>query len=453
MEHVLIIGGGPAAISMAKILKGRKRVTIIRPEPHSMIYCAMPYVLEGIIPANKSLKKDSLVTETGASLIRDRVVRVDFDGREVCTEGGRKLSYDRLVIATGADPVVPRIHGSGLDGVFTFKTEDDMMRIAGYIDKGLRKAVVVGAGAIGVELAQALNSRGVETHLVDMEEQLLPNLLDRHMADEAEHELIGLGINLHLGKAVTALHGERFVRGLVLDDAHTIREEMTDGCSEDEHSSGMGLIVIFAVGMSPNVGIFAGTGLAVGKDGVLVNDRMETNIPGVYAAGDCVQYISAITGEVTPGKLATNAVPMGRLLARRILGSDETYPGFYNGAATKVGKYFLGGTGLSERSAAGRMDVMAGYAELTTAFPIMPTAGMVRAKIIAERGSHRIVGGQIVSEQPVTDKIDILTTAVRYGLTAEDLMMFCYSSQPYQSYFPAGNILVNASEDILRNAP
>jgi NADH dehydrogenase/NADH oxidase (H2O2-forming) len=452
MEHILIIGGGPAAISMARTLQGKKRVTIIRPEPHSMIYCAMPYVLEGIIPEHKSFKKDSLVTDTGAVLIRDEVTKVDFKEKCVHTKQGKLIAYDKLVIATGADPVIPSIMGSQLNGVFSFKTEEDMMRVAGYLNNGLKKAVVVGAGAIGIELAQALNARGVETHLVDLEEHILPNLLDREMVTEAERELISLGIYLHLGRKVVALRGESFVKEVVLDDNESLRVGKEDECSNGNESSGLELLVIFAVGMKPHVKMFEGTGLALGKDGILVNDKMGTNIQDVYAVGDCVQYKSAITGEVVPGKLATNAVPMGKLLARYLLGSDESYSGFYNGAATKVGKYFLGGTGLSERAAAKKMDIIVGYADLTTAFPIMPFAGIARMKLIAERASRKIVGGQIVSEQPVTDKVDLITMSIQSGFTVEELRLFSYSSQPYQSYYPAGNLLVNASEDLIRNA-
>jgi len=452
MEKVIIIGGGPAAISMAKILGGRKHVTIIRPENHSMIYCAMPYVIENIIPFNKTLKKDALVTDTGATLIRDRVEKVDFEHRHVHTETGKVYTYDKLVIATGADPVLPPVQGADLQGVLTFKTEDNLKRIVESAENGLKNAVVVGAGAIGIELAQALNGRGVQTHLVDMEEQVLPNLLDKEMAEEVKDELVRLGLTLHLGHKVLSLHGKRFVREVALDKGHTIHLGTADDCSEDQENDVTPSLVVFAVGMRPNVGIFEGTMLDIGRDGIVINDKMETTIEDVYAVGDCAQFTSAVTGDVSPGKLATNAVPMGKLLARNMLGSNERYSGFYNGAATKAGNYYVGGTGLSEKAASGKMEVIAGYADLTTAFPIMPSARSVRVKLIAERDSLRIVGGQIVSELPATDKVDLITMAVQFGLTARDLRMFSYSSQPYQSYFPANNLFVHAAEDILEHS-
>ncbi|MEA2102441.1 MAG: FAD-dependent oxidoreductase [Thermodesulfobacteriota bacterium] len=448
MEKILIIGGGPAAISMAKVMGKEKEVTIIRPEDHSMIYCAMPYVIEGILPLNKTLKKDDIVTETGAFLVRDKVERVAFDDKSVHTAKGDVYRYDKLVIATGADPVLPPVKGADLPGVVTFKTEDDLRYILEIADSGLKKAVVVGAGAIGIELAQALNARGVETHMVDMEDHALPNMLDDDMVREGMEELVRLGLRLHMNDKVVSLEGTHFVNNVVLDKGHDIPFQAADDCSDSDDM--VPSLVVFAVGMRPNVGIFADTGLDIGRGGIIINDRFETNIEDVYAVGDCTQFTSAITGDVLLGKLATNAIPMGKVLARNMLGANMHYQGFYNGAATKIGRYFLGSTGMSEKALAGKMEFITGSAELTTAFPVMPSAKPVRIKLVARKDDFRIVGGQVVSEESATDKVDLITMAIQNSLTIWDLIDFSYASQPYQSFFPASNLLVQAAEDILR---
>lgn len=441
---VLIIGGGPAAITIVKTLAGKKKAAVIRPEKHSMIYCAMPYVIEKILPMEKTFKKDELVTGTGAELIRDTVTRVDFGSKSVFTESGEKYGYNKLVIATGASPVVPPVQGRDLEGVMTFKTEADLRKILAGTENGLRRAVVIGAGAIGIELAQALKSVGMETHLVDMETQILPNLADGDIALEAQERLTAMGINLHLGERVTALKGEKAVRELVFESGKRIKLDTNgNGASTHEGSA----VVVFAVGVKADVTLFRDTDLEIGPDGIVVNEKMETNIKDVYAAGDCVQFKNAITGEITNGKLATNAVPMGRILAKNLLGESAVYEGFFNGAATKVEDLFIGGTGLSEKSAAGKFDIVTGSAELTTMFPIMPGASKVRLKLIADRATGRILGGQVSGGAPVADKVDLLTMAVQNGLTLEDAAMFSYSSQPYQSFFPADNLLVAAAQD------
>ena len=446
---LLVIGGGPAAITIAKNIQDKMKVGIIRPEDHSMIYCAMPYAIEGLLSLEKTLKKDAVVTDEKAELIRDKVVKVNFDAKTVETEESGEFAYGKLVIATGASPVMPPVEGHKLKGVMTFKTEEDLKEIIGLVDNGLEKAVVVGAGAIGIELAQALNERKVETHLIDMEEFVLPNMVDYEIAEEIQTSLIKSGINLHLKNKVTALKGTEAVEGVLLGNMQTIHFNQLDDCSKADENKLSGLVV-FAVGMRPSVELFKDTDLQIERDGIVINNKMETNLKDVYAIGDCCQFTSGITGEVLSGKLATNAVPMGRILANNLLGkNDRAYPGFFNGAATKINNYFIGGTGLSEKAARKFFDVEIGYAEFTTAFPIMPSAKKVRLKLIADKETHKIVGGQIISGEPVADQVDKITMAIQYGINLEQLADFSYASQPYQSFYPAHNLIVKAVEDIL----
>lgn len=448
---VLIIGGGPAAITICKILGQKKQVGVIRPEDYSMIYCAMPYVVEKILPVQKTFKKDELVTDTGATLIRDRVTHVNFETKTVETEDGQTLVYDKLIITTGASPVLPKLEGYNLKGVTTFKTEKDLRRIQAATENGTKKAVVVGAGAIGIELAQALNKIDIETHLVDAEAHILPNMMDHEMVEAAQTELVAGGVNLHLNNKVVALKGKEHVEEVMLEDGTAIDFRSADGCSEaDKAETGMGLVV-FAVGMRPNVELFRDTGMEIGRDGIIVNEKMETSIDDVYAAGDCVQFKSGITNEIISGKLATNAVPMGRVVARNLLGGNKAYKGFFNGAATKVENLFVGGSGISEKLSKDKFEVTVGYAELTTTFPIMPEARKVKMKLITDKKTKKIIGGQVVSGTPSADKVDLITMAIQHGLTVDDLMDFSYSSQPYQSFFPASNLLVAAAEDARAN--
>lgn len=438
---VLIIGGGPAAITIAKILGKKKRLGVIRPERFSMIYCAMPYAIEETVGLEKTFKQDSLVTAAGAELIRDKVVRVDFPGKMVVTEQGQQFTYEKLVIATGSVPFLPPLEGVAYEGVCVFKWEADLLRLNAAIkQEKLKKAVVVGAGAIGIELALAIRHCGLETHLVDMAETVLPNLLDSDMAAPAEDQLRQVGLQLHLGRKMEKIVGQQRAEAVVLDNGETI--ELTD----KENSYG---IVAFAVGMRANVDIFRETELKIGRLGIIVDHQMQTNIPDVYAVGDCVQFISGITGELTEGKLATNAVPMARMLAKNMLGEQRSYAGFYNGAATRVGEIYVGGTGLNENTAKKHFEIVVGCSELTTAFPIMPEAKPVKMKLIADKSNLRILGAQVVSGNPVTDKIDIITLAIQHKLTVNDLVGFSYSAQPYQSFFPASNLIVACAEEIL----
>ncbi len=445
---ILVIGGGPAAITIAKNIQDKMKVGIIRPEDHSMIYCAMPYAIEGLLPFEKTLKNDAIVTDAKAELIRDKVVAVNFAAKTVATEKSGDISYGKLIIATGATPVLPRIEGHNLKGVMTFKTEEDLKAIMKLVHNGLKKAVVVGAGAIGIELAQALNERKVKTHLIDMADYVLPNMVDYEIVEEAQKSLVKSGISLHLKSKVTALKGTEAVEKVLLENARAIHFDPLDHRNETNNNNLSGL-VIFAVGMKPDVELFKDTGLKIDKDGIVVNNKMETNVNDVYAIGDCCQFVSGITGEVLSGKLATNAVPMGRILANNLLGKDQVYSGFFNGAATKINNYFIGGAGFSEKAARRFFDVEIGHAEFTTTFPIMPNAKKIKLKLIADKKTHKIVGGQFISGEPVVDKVDQITMAIQYGITLDQLVNLSYAAQPYQSFYPAHNLIVKAAEEIL----
>ena len=335
--ELLIIGGGPAAITIAKNIGTKRKIALIRPEDHSMIYCAMPYAIEGLLDFEKTLKSDSIVTDTGAKLIRDLATDINFNEKIVTTASGKFYHYNDLVIATGTDPILPPIEGSNLDGVMTFKTEADLKYILDMVND-TKEAVVVGAGAIGIELAQALNEKGIMTHLVDMVDSILPNMMDSDMIKPVQDKLASTGIKLHLGQRVSGMKGQSGVEEMIFESGGKINFKSSP-------------LVVFAVGMKPSVDFLRKTELSIGKTGIIVNEYMSTNIEHVYAVGDCCEYKSAITGDVLLGKLATNAVPMARLLAKNLLGSDRKYSGFYNGAATKVDNFFVGSTGLSEKAA------------------------------------------------------------------------------------------------------
>ncbi|MBN1298989.1 MAG: FAD-dependent oxidoreductase [Actinobacteria bacterium] len=449
--ELIVIGGGPAGITLAKNLGNKMKIAVIRPEEHSMIYCAMPYVIEGFISIEKTFKKDELVTDSGADLIRGQVNEIDFAAKSVMLSDGKQFKYNKLVIASGAIPFIPLVEGRNLNGVMSFKTVDDLKALKEFTEKkeNPKQAVIVGAGAIGIELAQALNATGVVTTLIDMEKSILPAMIDPEMADLPTESLIKKGIHVILGAKVKALSGSEFISSVHLDNGKVIEFENLDSCTVDSDGR-LNRIVVFSAGMLPDISFIKDKNLEIGKGGIIVNEKMETSIKDVYACGDCVEFKSGITGKTAPGKLATNAVPMAKVLSRNIMGENRKYAGFFNGAATRVYDFFIGGTGLTESLAhkAGYKTVT-GYSRSTTQFPIMPDAKTLDIKLISDIETGRLIGGQVVSGEPVTDKIDLLTFAIQNESTVKTLAELSYSAQPFQSFFPAANALVMAAEEIL----
>ncbi|BAI80185.1 FAD-dependent pyridine nucleotide-disulphide oxidoreductase [Deferribacter desulfuricans SSM1] len=437
---VVVIGGGPGGIQATRTIKMHNpdvEITMIRPEPYSVIYCALPYVIENLVEKEKIRKSDELVTSVGAKLVKDKATKVDFNKKVVFTEKSGEFTYDKLIIATGANPFVPPIPGSDLCNIATVKTESDLENILSYLEKGAKKAVVVGAGNIGIEMAVAMKERGLETYLVEMQNRVLPNLLDEDFAKYPEEDIRETGINLLLNTRVDALEGEKYVEKVVLSNGNFIEL--------GEHD-----LVVFAVGVKPNIEIFKDTELKIDQYGIVVNEHMMTNIDGVYAVGDVASFLSFIDGKPIAGKLATNAVPMGKIAAYNILGRNYKYQGFINGAITKAVKWRMGGTGFTEEVAKQRgFDIVTAIGETTTRFPIIPGAKKVYVKLIADKKTMRIIGGQVVAGEGVPGRIDTISLAIQNRNTCYDLFNFSYCAQPFQTFFPANNAIVMAAEKLI----
>ncbi len=439
---VLIIGGGPAGIQASRMIRAQAPetdVTVLRPEPHSVIYCALPYAIEGLVPLEQTLKSDSLLTDVGVRLLRQCATKVEPDAHRVVLDDDRVIRYRQLLIATGARPFRPPVPGIDLENVMTIKTVADTERVLKRVEKPGFKAVVVGAGAIGIEQATAYQARGAEVHLVEMREHLLPNLVDADMTGPLEDELRALGVIMHMGKGLTRIEGTREAERVILSDGTSI--DLTPDRD----------LVMISVGMAPDIGFVDDGDFEIKPDGLVVDEHMRTTVPDVWAAGDCVAFRSGIDGEPLGGKLATNAVPMAKIAAHDMLGRPAMYPGFFNGAATVVGRWRVAGTGFTAGFAAFRgLDVFTTLGKTSTRFPMMPDAGEVTVKLVVERDSLRIIGGQIVGSEAVAERIDVITLAIQQKMTARDLAAMSYSAQPWQTFFPARNAIVEAAQEAVK---
>ncbi len=443
-SDLLVIGGGPAGITFSRKLKKLKpetRITMLRPEAYSMVYCAIPYAIEGLFDPAKVFKKNELVTGVGVNLVQRKAVEVDLKAKRVVDDQGEIYEAETLFLATGATPIRPPIPGADAENVHTVKTQQDMEALIAGVRGGAKRAVVIGAGAIGIEQAQAYRERGIETWLIDMAPRALPAMLDNDMAEAVHAALRENGIHLLLSAQVASIEkqGNR-AAGVLVDGEEPIELDPDRD------------FVCFSVGMKPDIELFEGQGLETTRDGVVVDSRMRTNLPGVLAAGDCCSHISLIDEKPIGGKLATNAVPMAKIAARVLAGKDAEYPGFVNGAATCAYNLRLGATGFTEELARKRgFDVVVGWGETTTLFPMMPGAGSLRVKVVADAKDLRIIGGQIISTLPATDKVDTLSLAIQHRTTLKGLAKLSYSAQPWQSFFPARSAIVEACENALDN--
>lgn len=228
--------------------------------------------------------------------------------------------YDRLVIATGASAVVPPLEGVELKGVFKMRTPDDAIRIRAYIEAAnVKKAVVVGGSFIGLEAAENLHAQGVEVTVIDFASQLLPNVLDPEMADYAKRHLQKQGIRVLTGTKAEKLLGDGRVTAVRTDTAALPAE-----------------LVVLSAGIRPNTAFLADSGMEMYKGTILVDERLRTNLPDVYAAGDCVMVTNRITGRRQWSPMGSSANLEGRTLAQILTGQDKTYPGVLGTGVVKL---------------------------------------------------------------------------------------------------------------------
>jgi len=286
----------------------------------------------------------------------------------------------------------------------------------------------------------------LDTTLIDMASHVLPNMLDADLCDPLHAELAEQGIKLIFDTKVESISSLQGADGKLR--ANGVQLANGERLEIDPQRD----FICFAVGMQPDLDLFRGSRLEMDRGGIVVDTRLRTNIPNVLAAGDCCSFYSAIDEKPLGGKLATNAVPMAKIAARVLAGKDDEYAGFFNGAATCIGSWRIGATGFSDAVARQRgFETVVGYGETTTLFPMMPGAEPLKVKIVVDKKNLRVIGGQIISKLPATDKADIITLAIQQKMTIKQLAKLSYSAQPWQSFFPARSAIVDACESALDN--
>ena len=415
---VLALGGVAAGTKIAAKLMRENRgceVTVLNKGAHiSYAGCGLPYYVGHVIEEKEQLivntpqKYEKLTgvhvrTETEA-------VKVDPENKKVTavhvkTGEETEFTYDKLVISVGASPVRPPIDGCDLEHVFFVRTPDDAIKIREAVDTGkIRNAVVVGAGYIGLEIAENLKRMGVLPVVLDMAPHAFPGF-DPEMAEYAQRKLLESGISVVTGVAVTGIEGNGRVEK-VLTDQHAYRADM----------------VVLSAGIRPNTSFLEGIGLEMFKGTILTNAKGETNLPGIYAAGDCAMVRHALTKKPAWSPMGSTANISGRLIAQNINGADFTYRGVLGTAVCKLPKLNAGRTGLTEAQASAEgFDPVSVIAIVDDKAHYYPGAGSFIIKMIADRTSRRLLGVQAFGPGAVDKIVDIAVTGIMLKGTLQDL--------------------------------
>jgi NADPH-dependent 2,4-dienoyl-CoA reductase/sulfur reductase-like enzyme len=376
--------------------------------------CGMPYLVGGVVEERRRLIART-VEEFGRRGIEvrlghevteinpeRRVVRVAHDGDETEQE------YDRLLIATGASPVGLSVPGVDLEGVFNLDVMEDAIAIQDHIrEHHPGRAVVAGGGYIGLEVVENLRRLGMEVNLVQRGERLFTSV-DVEIAAPIDEELGRHGVDLSLCDGVVR----------ACEGGHGRVESVSTSQGEVPAD-----LVILAIGVRPNVELARTASVVIGETGAIaVDDRLRTNVPGVYAAGDCAEHFHRLLGRPAWVPLGTHANKQGRIAGRNVAGGDEAFAGIVGTAITRVFNLQVARTGFTEGEArAAGLDCVATTLESRDHAGYMPDTRALTVKLVAERGSGRLLGAQAVGYGGADKRIDVVATALYAGLTVEDV--------------------------------
>lgn len=448
---VIIIGGVAAGTKVAAKLKREDRsveVTILtKGKDISYAGCGLPYYVGKVIPDRESLvvnTPEKFAALTGAKVITGmEVTKVDRASKtvEAVNEGGETSTweYDKLVVASGASPIKPPLPGLDLPQVFFMRTPDDAVGLRAAVEAdGIKRAVVVGGGFIGLEIAENLTSMGVRCNVLDMAPHVLPGF-DEEMQEYVENHLAEHGINAMTGIRFEGVIGEEKVEK-VQTGKRALKADM----------------VVLSIGIRANTAFLADTGIELAPNKtVVVNDHMQSSDPDIYAVGDCAMVTNRITGAAVWSPMGSTANITGRMAAKNMTGQDVAYHGAMGTAVCQLPELNAGKTGLSEAQAkeAG-FDAVSVIMVTDDKAHYMPGAGSFIIKLIADQESRRLLGVQVLGKGAVDKVVDTCVAAIAMKATVDEIadMDFAYAPPFSTAIHPlahAVNVLMNKMDGTL----
>jgi CoA-dependent NAD(P)H sulfur oxidoreductase len=418
-NRLVVIGGNGAGLSAASYANRRRpdiETLIFEKSPYASYgSCGLPYYIEGLIKDPMELIAvpiDELREKRGLDVrLSHEVISIDCEKKhatviDLKNRNEFHIPYKWLVISTGASPIRPPIPGMDLKGVFTLRSLEDGIYLGRFLkENSLRSVVIIGGGYIGMEMAEAFSIQGYQVTLIEKLPRVLPNF-DVELSDKVAEKLKEKGISLRLGTELKAIMGNGTVKGVMTDN-----EEIEAD------------LVLMGVGIKANAAIAKEAGIEIGQTGALkVNSRMETNIQGTYACGDCAEAYHRILNRNVWIPLGDTANKQGRIAGANIVGEGISFPGIIGSAATKVFEYEVARTGLGEIEAMTEgFEVETSVIEAGTRAHYYPGKKLIKIKLIAEKGSGKLLGAQAIGEEGVSKRIDVLATAIWNGMTLNEI--------------------------------
>ena len=436
-KRIVVIGGGPAGITAgitARRYYPEAEITLIRKEEKVLIPCGIPYIFGTLGSPEKNLIPDTVLTNNNIDLVVDEVTSINKAAKTLTTINHEVLSYDRMVMATGSLPLVPPLPGVDLGNVFTAKKDMEyLQKLSQALDKA-EDVAVIGGGFIGLEFADEFNKRGnLNVTVVELLPRCLLLACDEEICTRVEKKLSERGIKILSGRRAKALLGEENVQYVELENGQKVTADL----------------VILGIGVRPNVELALNSGLEVDeKDGIQVDGFMRTSDENIFAAGDCTAKRCYLSGSPIAVRLASMGTTEARIAGANLFGIRRRVECAIGIFSTCFGDLAVGSAGLTERAAKEMgIDVVAGEATAPDKHPGgIPGAKELGIKLIFERDTGLLIGGQVYGGATVGEKINFIGALIQHKMRADEVCTFQMGTHPMLTASPMAYQLVNAAQ-------
>ncbi|KOA20155.1 NADH peroxidase [Clostridium homopropionicum DSM 5847] len=439
---ILIIGGSAGGIltaTTAKKVFTDKKVMLIRKTKTVMVPCGIPYIFGTLKDAGKNRIPDAMILNAGVELLIDEVVKIDKENKIASLAENEEISYDKLVIATGSLPIIPKfINGYDLNNVFPILKDEEYLNDILNKLVNMQNIVVIGGGFIGVEFAEQLKKDGKNVTIVEVAEKCLWQAFDNKICDIAEQEMKENNINVMTGIKVKNILGNEKVEEVELENGERIKADA----------------VILGMGVVPNSNIAKEAGIKVNeKSAIVVDEYMRTSEKDIFAVGDCAEKTCLFTNKNIPILLASTAAMEAKVAACNLYGLKylRENKGTISAFSTKIFNKSFGAAGLTERRAKEEgFEVIVGKFTTMDKHPgSLPGTNTLDLTLIFVRTSGVLIGAQISGGESVGEMINILSLAIQKGLTANELNTFQVATHPLLTSSPIAYPINAASLDAL----
>jgi NADH oxidase (H2O2-forming) len=437
---IVVIGGGPAGVT--SVISARntykdKKIALIRKESQALIPCGIPYTLCSLSSVDDDILPDKLVTNTGSDLIIDEVV--DKKDKTLFLKNGTQLTFDKLVLAMGSNPILPNIEGVEKEGIFLVKKDKDYLNQMRDYAIDSQNIVIIGGGYIGIEMADEAIKAGKKVTVIEQLDHLLGTSMDSEFSEKSKQVLENNGAQIILGQKVNSILGNGVVSAVQLQNNKEIPADM----------------VIISCGSKPNTQLAEKFGLDFDpKNGIFVNEYLRTSDKDIFAIGDCAIKRDFFSGEPTDIRLASTAMAEGRLA-----GSDlfqikviREYPGVLGSFSTKIGDTAFGVSGITEtRAKAMNLDYVVGEADTIDRHPgKLQGASSMHLKLIYSRYSHRLLGAQMWGGDSVGELVNMFAVMILKKMTDMEIDTLQIGTHPLLTASPVVYPVITATVDAIK---